>query len=146
MELYQKKRPEVIQALKNSGMTISYHVRPPHPLYSGFDQKLTNLDPQKLKETLKDYETYALDLTTGQLNRNQSGGYLLVKEVFGKSPVAVAAPNSNHQIKSAALQLYQSLWAQMMVAYHETGTKMDQPFEWREGFSGAIYHFAHPRK
>jgi peptidoglycan/xylan/chitin deacetylase (PgdA/CDA1 family) len=36
VERYAHKRPEVITRLKESRATISYHVRPPHPLWSGF--------------------------------------------------------------------------------------------------------------
>ncbi|MCX7609109.1 MAG: hypothetical protein N2049_07835 [Anaerolineales bacterium] len=32
-----EKHPDVIERFRNSNMSISYHVRPPHPLYTGFD-------------------------------------------------------------------------------------------------------------
>ncbi|MBI4630612.1 MAG: hypothetical protein HY740_02645 [Chloroflexi bacterium] len=71
VELYAKQRPDVIERLKNSKMTISYHVRPPHPLYSGFDSRLKNLDDKTLAATLRDYETYRLDPATGDLDKTQ---------------------------------------------------------------------------
>ncbi len=36
-KLYAEKRPDVLERLRESKMTISDHVRPPHPLYPGFD-------------------------------------------------------------------------------------------------------------
>lgn len=75
---YVEERPDVIERFKNSNMTISYHIRPPHPLYTGFDSRLRGLDDAALYQTLLDYETYALDLSTGELDRSQSGGYTYV--------------------------------------------------------------------
>ena len=40
VRLYTESRPDVIKRLKESGMTISYHVRPPHPLNKGFSRHL----------------------------------------------------------------------------------------------------------
>ncbi len=124
-----EKHPEVIERLKNSNMTISYHVRPPHPLYTGFDSRLKGLDAAALYQTLLDYETYALDLTTGDLDRSRPGGYTYVAQVFGRNPVVASAPSSDRRIKDAAQRVYASLGAQMTLLYHEEGTKLEQPFE-----------------
>lgn len=67
-------------------MTISYHLRPPHPAYAGFDDKLQALDNQALRQTLQDYEQYRLDLATGEIRRDQPGGYTLVAQTFGRPP------------------------------------------------------------
>jgi len=127
-----EKHPEVIERFKNSNMTISYHVRPPHPLYNGFDSRLKNLSDAELYQTLLDYETYALDLETGELDRSHPGGYTYVAQVFGRNPVVVPAPNSSG-IKDAAQKVYASLGAQMTLLYHEEGTKVEQPFEYVNG-------------
>lgn len=131
VRLYKEKHPEVLERLKSSQMTISYHVRPPHPLYDGFDQRLRGLGDSQLKQTLRDYETYGLDLATGDLLRGEAGGYSFVAETLGRLPVAVVAPNSDQRIKTAAWEVYRSLGAQVGVFFHETGTKPERPFEWR---------------
>lgn len=133
VESYARQRPEVIARLKDSGMTISYHVRPPHALYQGFDQPLRGLSGQALTDVLRNYETYKLDLATGGLLRDQPGGYLYVAQTFGRAPVVVGAPNNNQNIKTAAFQLYKELGAQMAVNYHECCADPDQPFEYRDG-------------
>lgn len=125
-------RPDVIERFRNSNMTISYHVRPPHPLYTGFDDRLQGLDDAALYQTLLDYETYALDLTTGDLDRSRPGGYTYVAQVFGRKPVVASVPNSG-RIKDIAQQVYASLGAQMTILYHEEGTKLEQPFEYVNG-------------
>ncbi len=129
----EQERPDVIERFKNSNMTISYHVRPPHPLYTGFDSRLQGLDDAKLYQTILDYETYALDLSTGDLDRSQTGGYAYVAQVFGRNPVVAPAPNNDPRIKDAAQRVYASLGAQMTLLYHEEGTKVDQPYEYVNG-------------
>lgn len=128
-----EEHPKVIDRFKNSNMTISYHVRPPHPLYAGFDQRLENLDDAALYQTLLDYETYALNLETAELDRSQPGGYTYVAQVFGRNPVVVPAPNNNQRIKDTAQKVYAGLGAHMTLLYHESGTKMDQPYEYVNG-------------
>ncbi len=133
VEAYLAERPDVVERLKESGMTISYHVRAPHPLYEGFGGRLEGLDDEELEETLRDYETYRLDLATGELDRTKPGGYKLVAEALGRPPVVVGSPTRNQRVSAAALRVYESLGARMTIAYHESGTKMETPLEFREG-------------
>ncbi|MGV8040253.1 MAG: hypothetical protein AB2L07_09300 [Thermoanaerobaculaceae bacterium] len=125
--------PEVVDRLRLSGMTISYHVRPPHPLYAGFDQRLRGLDAASLRATLEDYETHAVDLATGDLDRDRAGGYRFVADVFGRQPVVASAPTSDPALRGAAQKLYRDLGARATVTYHETGTDPDRPFEYANG-------------
>ncbi|MHB8793446.1 MAG: hypothetical protein ACYC6O_08945 [Thermoleophilia bacterium] len=133
VQAYSRERPEVIERLKNSDMTISYHVRPPHPLYAGFDQSLQGQEGAALAATLRDYETYALDLTTGGLLRDEPGGYTYVADIFGRDPVCAPVPSKNPEVKSAGQQLYASLGARMTILYHEEGTDPEEPFVWVNG-------------
>lgn len=130
VEHYEQRRPDVIQRLKQSGMGINYHVRPPHPTYGGFDQRLRSLNDAALRQTLRDYETYRLDPATGELQRDKAGGYRYVAKVFGRAPVVVSPQCRDPRVRAAALKVYAELGAKMVVAYHESGTKPDQPFEW----------------
>lgn len=130
VQAYSDKRPDVIERLKDSDMTISYHVRPPHALHSGFDQRLRGMDSATLAATLLDYETFALDPATGDLLRDQPGGYSYVADMFGRNPVCAPSPNKDPQVKAVSQQLYASLGAQMTLLYHEEGTAPDEPFVW----------------
>lgn len=127
VEKYVQERPELIERLKHSNMTISYHIRPPHPLYPGFGQRLGGLSDAELEQTLVDYETYALDLSTGDLDRSRSGGYTYVAQVFGQKPVVASTNASDPRLKAAAQRVYASLGARMTVLYHEEGTDVQQP-------------------
>lgn len=133
VSLYAERRPEVIERLRDSNMTISYHVRPPHPLYNGFDDGLKNMDDAALAAAITDYETYRLVLATGGLLYDQPGGYAYVASVFGRDPVVASAPSGDRRIKTAAEKVYAGLGAQATVLYHEEGTDTKQPFEWVEG-------------
>lgn len=127
VQFYEEQRPDLIERLKNSQMTISYHVRPPFPTYVGFDGRLLGLSPGELTQTLRDYETYRLDMTTGDLLRDQPGGYSYVAKTFGRAPVVAGVANARW--RGAGLPILAEMGAQMAVVYHETGTKPEQPFE-----------------
>jgi glycerophosphoryl diester phosphodiesterase len=133
VEHYAQKRPDVIERIKQSGMGVSYHLRPPHPTNAGFEGRLRDLDDSALAQTLRDYETYRLDPTTGELQRDKPGGYSYVAQVFGRKPVVVSPQARDPRIRAAALKVYAALGAKMVVAYHESGTKLEQPFEWIHG-------------
>lgn len=128
-----EEHPKIIERFKNSDMTISYHVRPPHPLYTGFDTRLAGLEETELYQTILGYETYALDMETGDLDRSQAGGYTLVTQIFGRAPIVAPVPNNNPRIKDTAQRVYAALGAKMTLLYHEEGTKLDQPFEYVNG-------------
>jgi peptidoglycan/xylan/chitin deacetylase (PgdA/CDA1 family) len=128
-----ERHPEVVDRLRRSAMTISYHVRPPHPLYPGFDSRLRGLDAASLRAALLDYETYAVDLATGELDRTRPGGYRYVEQVFGRPPVVASAPTGDPVLRSAAQQVYRELGARATVVYHETGTDSERPFEYVNG-------------
>jgi hypothetical protein len=133
VELYAKQRPDVIARLRDSKMTISYHVRPPHPAYPGFDARLRTLDDKTLEQTLRDYETYRMDLTTGNLDQSQPGGYAYVAKVFGRKPVVASPMSSDRRSRATMLKIYAEMGAQMLVAYHEEGTSIANPFVYENG-------------
>lgn len=127
---YVENRPDVVERLRDSDMTISYHVRPPHPAYRGFDRRLTDLGPEALTATLRDYETHRLDLETGDVNLDEPGGYAYLTEVFGRPPTVVSVPFERW--RPALLPIWAELGARAAMIYHETGTDPDDPFVWRD--------------
>ncbi len=131
--VYRAQCPDVIRTLKESGMTISYHFRPPHPAYTGFSDRLARLDGAQLEAALREAETGELDLATGAIHPERKGGYALVAETFGRPPVCVSALTDLPKVKAALLKIYRGMGAQMTMLYHESGTKVDQPFEFVEG-------------
>ena len=132
-EAYAAERPDIVKLLKDTRQTISYHMRPPHPVYAGFESPLRGLDEAALATALKDYETFRLDPATGGLDRSKPGGYSCVAQVFGGKPVSIGAPTGDPRIRRAAVGVYRNLGARMIVQYHERGTRPDRPYEWVEG-------------
>lgn len=133
VELYAATEPALLRRLATSGMTISYHVRAPHPLVTGFDDRLRGLSDAQIEATLRDYETFGLDRATGELRRDRPGGYALVAQAMGQAPVTVVAPNSDTRVREAALRVYASLGAKAVVWYHERGTDLAAPLVRRQG-------------
>jgi hypothetical protein len=56
-----------------------------------------------------------------------------VTETLGRAPVVVSALSGNPRVKTALLEVYRAMGAQMTMEYHETGTDPDRPFQWRQG-------------
>ncbi len=131
--VYRAQCPDVITALKESGMTISYHFRPPHPAYTGFSDRLAPLEGAALEAALRAVETGELDLATGAIHPERKGGYALVAETFGQPPVCVSALTDLPKVKAALLKIYRGMGAKMTMLYHESGTRVEQPFEFVEG-------------
>lgn len=130
-ERYLARRPDAIAALRDQG--LCYHVRPPHPLFEGFDGRLEGASPQDLAALLLQAETQALDLATGALDPKAPGGFSLVRDTFGRAPSTVAMPNRNPAVRAAACATYRELGARAVVWFHGARTKADQPFEWQQG-------------
>ena len=111
VDAYARTRPEVLARLRESGMTVSYHVRPPHPLYEGFDQRLLGLSDAELEQTILDYETYRLDLATGDLDRSGPGGYTHVAAMLGRPPTVASILSGDPRIKRTALSVLRGMGA-----------------------------------
>jgi hypothetical protein len=123
---YIEGHPEVIQRLKETGMTISYHVQPPHPLVPDFQGPLQVGAVNVKLERIANYESQRLDMTTGGLIAGEPGGYLFLQEIFGAPPSAVYIPDD--PIKGFALPHFTGIGAQMVVLYHQSGTSIEQPY------------------
>jgi hypothetical protein len=128
---YQEQRPDVIERLRGSDMTISYHFRAPHPGTPMFGGVFEGKSGEELAQLIRDYETYRLDMATGKLNYDEWGGYSYVKQVLGRPPVVASLPNKQH--RAVGLPIFAELGAGATVVYHEAGTDPDKPFEYTNG-------------
>ncbi|MCX7617953.1 hypothetical protein [Tepidiforma sp.] len=128
-----ERHPATIERLIASRQGISYHVRPPHPLSSGFEAPLRGLTGAALEAAILEYETFALDLETGGLDRSRPGGYRYVAEVFGTAPVTASPATGMRGLAAAARTVYRQLGARVTVIEHEAGTAIDDPFEEVDG-------------
>ena len=94
LQKYLELDPDLVERLKSSPyVAVSYHVRPPHPIQSGFDTVgLRKMNDQERYETLLAYEEHELDTVTGGYT-DAPGGYQLMKDTIGYAPRIVGLTN-----------------------------------------------------
>lgn len=119
--------PSTVAAMAKHG--ISYHVRAPHPLATGFGAPLAGLTGDALTAAIRDYETFDQDLATGALDRSRSGGFTAVSQVFGRPPCVVGMQAEGQDVRNSAAAVYKELGARMIVAFHEGKSDPDRPLE-----------------
>lgn len=123
MQKYVELAPDLIERFKTSEfVSISYHVRPPHPIYNGFDiPGITNMSSQERYETLLAYEEHELDMQTGGYT-DAPGGYQFVKDTIGYPPRIVGqTTGANGKEYSRILE---EKGARFTVL-HENGSKLE---------------------
>ncbi len=120
---YEDKYPEVLERMQDLDMSISFHLREPHPLkLLKQNSDLTTMSHDELVEELTNYESYELDLTTGEYNEDIQGGYSYMAQQLGYAPPAVGANSNNLDYQTAELEVLSNLGAQMYVAEHSGST------------------------
>lgn len=94
---YVEMAPELMNRLATSKMvSVSYHVRPPHPMYTGFDTVgLDTMNEAERYETLMAYETHKLNLQTGGYT-DEPGGYAFLADQLGYAPPIVGMTNGKY--------------------------------------------------
>lgn len=112
---YARARPDVITALRDSNMTIGYHILPPHPACAGFDQALVNLGDPELAEVLPRIERFGLDPATGAIDSKRPGGYALVSSLFERPPVTVWPLTGGRRIHTSLCNLYEQFGTRMLI-------------------------------
>ncbi len=128
-QAYVNERSDAVSALRDMG--ISYHVRAPHPLSDGFTGPLMALRTKEQKvAVIKQYETYAQDMATGELKTGTLGGYTLVKNTFGRAPSCVGLSISNIPLREAAMEVFASMGAKCVITTHASSTPKADPFTW----------------
>lgn len=128
VDSFTQFHPEVIERLTESGMTISYHVQPPHPLVPGFQSPIQGLPVDETKRKIMRYESEELDPATGALVSGEPGGYAYLTELFGSPPVAVDTPKTDRS--GFALPIFEALGAKVVVL--STGSEKP-PLTWQYG-------------
>lgn len=123
LHIYTQEHGQVIDRLRESGMTISYHVQPPHPLVPGFQNPISGLPVDQTERMITRYESERLDLASGGLIPEEPGGYRYF-ELLGPPPVAVDIPDSSRT--GFALPIFARLGARVVVT--PGGTDPQMPF------------------
>ncbi|MGD8850098.1 MAG: hypothetical protein PVF18_10270 [Anaerolineales bacterium] len=123
--IYAEAHGEVIDRLRETDMTISYHSKPPHPQTPGFLGPISGLPVDQTGRMITRYETERLDLETGGLIAEQPGGFNYLKDLFGTPPLAIDAPKSHRS--GFALPMLAEMGARVVVFPSEYDPQ--QPFK-----------------
>lgn len=125
VQSYLELQPEIFERLKSSPyVTVSFHIRPPHPVYDGFDTiGLADMSGEEQYETLYLYETHRLDLATGGYT-NEPGGYAYLKELIGYAP-RVVAQTTSREFGSTLSRVYEEMGALFAVVHGRETTLED---------------------
>ena len=123
VQMYASKAPDLLARLASSkDVAVSYHLRPPYPYYFGFDWRgLDAMTPTDLAALLTDYETHAIDLTTGAPT-SAPGGYQYLKDRIGYAPYTVSGAIGGDAAE-AVEKIYKGMGAQMTLL-HGRQTKL----------------------
>lgn len=129
IQLYEEQEPQLLQRLTASEqVAVSYHLRPPYPYYLDFDWLgLDALTRSELKDLLTNYETHAIDLTTGEISQDP-GGYAHLADLLGYAPYVVSGL-AGGRTERVMNEVYKDMGAQMTLAHGRTtefGEKEDQ--------------------
>lgn len=119
VQMYASKAPDLLARLASSkDVTVSYHLRPPYPYYFGFDWRgLDAMTPTDLATLLTNYETHAIDLSTGAPT-TAPGGYQYLKDTIGYAPYTVAGAIGSDAAVAAVLEkIYKGMGAQMTLVH-----------------------------
>ncbi len=124
LQLYLTQAPALVERMKTSPVvTISHHVRPPAPYYSGFDWAgLNALSEQALATKLLAYEEHALDLATGEPT-SAPGGFELMKSTFGYPPYVVTMASGQSAVNKALAKIFIAKGAKFTLTHNEAGTE-----------------------
>lgn len=122
---YLKLEPSIFDRLKSSEyVAISYHIRPPHPVYEGFDMiGLANMSIEDQYAVLYQYETHRLDLATGEYTE-EPGGYAYLKELIGYAP-RVVTHTTSREYGEALSRVYEEMGALFAVVHGKEKTLND---------------------
>lgn len=124
LQIYLTQAPALVARMKTSPVvTISHHVRPPAPYYSGFDWAgLAAMGTETLATTLLGYEEHALDLATGEPT-SAPGGYELMKSTFGYPPYVVTMAAGAGPVNKALAKIFIAKGAKFTLEHNEAGTE-----------------------
>ncbi len=114
VEKYALARPEILHALRESGMSIGYLILPPHPACSGFDRELAALGDPEMAVTLANVERFGIDPATGAIVSKRPGNFALVASIFERAPT-VAWPASRGRIHSSLCDIYENMGTRMII-------------------------------
>ncbi len=126
VQLYVNSYPDLIERLKTSPyVAVSYHTRPPSPYASSFDfLHLDQMSEEDRYDTIYEYETHAMDLSTGETT-SAPGGYAYLKELMGYAPYVVSSLSSP-SVQATVNEVWKNMGARFTLVHGTETTLGDE--------------------
>jgi hypothetical protein len=96
---------------------LNYHIRPPKPYYSGYENwaKFLNLSTSEQLASIRNYESHLTDPVTG-LPTTTAGGFTRLKQLTGSNAV-IAAFLTDPAVYPSVSQVFKELGANMGISH-----------------------------
>jgi hypothetical protein len=113
---YVEMGDELVERLTSSEyVEVGYHLRPPHPAYSGFDYfDMNEMSTDELYDFLYEYETKATDLVTGETT-SEAGGMQFITDTLGEAPIIAGMGSAAGNIKEILADVFMDIGATLTV-------------------------------
>ena len=142
-DILETQAPDLLGRLFSSRwVNMGYHVRPPKPYANNFVWKAST------SADIAAYESYRLNMTTGDYDTSASGGYAKLTALYGAAPSVVGA-NADTAVSTLVHSYFQGAGAKLLV-YHNSSAAVNigtvqngiyvrpETYDWRliETFNG----------
>lgn len=115
---FEASYPALVNRLRTSAYVgLNYHIRPPKPYYSGYENwaKFLNLSTSEQLASIRNYESHLTDPVTG-LPTTTAGGFTRLKQLTGSNAV-IAAFLADPAVYPSVSQVFQELGANMGISH-----------------------------
>lgn len=121
---YQAKYPALLQRiLTHPNISVSYHTRPPKPYRASFTDRngqdwygLYAMDAQKQYDEIKLFESFGVDLVSGQRTASE-GGFVKLTRLYGRAPYVGGIEADSQAVQAATDRVFKDLGLTFVVAH-----------------------------
>ncbi len=129
---YETKYPKLLtRILTTPNVSVSYHTRPPKPYRANFTDKdghdwygLWNMDAQKQYDEVKLFESFGVDLTTGQ-RTTAEGGFVKLKRLYGRAPYVAGDEADGQQMQTSVDKVFKDLGVSFVIGHGSEANEGD---------------------
>ncbi len=121
---YEAKYPDLLKRiLTTPNVSVSYHTRPPKPYRANFSDKdghdwygIWNMDAQKQYDEIKLFESFGVDLTTGQ-RTSAEGGFAKLKRLYGRAPYVAGDEADGQALQTSVDKVFKDLGVTFVIGH-----------------------------
>ena len=129
---YESKQPALLKRILTSpNVSVSYHTRPPKPYRANFNDRdghdwygLWNMDAQQQYDAIKLFESFGVDLTTGQ-RTTAEGGFVKLKKIYGRAPYVAGDEADGQQLQTSVDKVFKDLGVSFVIGHGREANEGD---------------------